>query len=291
MVSPADRRLPDGDAQGGCLRHEHVDARAEADQPKTLADADIGACFGPADDAARHQPGDLHGNDSAVRALDHQPVALVLAACLVELGVEELAGAVLDPGDAATHRRAVHMAGKDVHEHRDAGHLDIAQPQLARRHGWPDRRDHAVGGADHQPVVDRRDALGIAEEVSAPRGRDEADPEQRGREQAEQYRRAAERCDEWPSFAMDRNQRFADRVDEAHCQGAPQFLIAGCLADIVRSRNATGMKRLTPPACGGARRRRTHRPRGQCAGAPRPRSPRAGGSTSRHRGRFPPSRP
>ena len=87
-------------------------------------------------------------------------VALVLAARLVELGVEEFAGAVLDLGDAAAHRRAVHMAGEDVHEHRDARHLGAAEAELARRHGRADRGNDAVGRADHQPVVERRHALG-----------------------------------------------------------------------------------------------------------------------------------
>src|SRR4051812_49412408 len=90
----ADGRLPDRDTQGRRLRHEHIDARAETDQPETLADADIAAGLGPADDAARHQSGDLHRGDGAVRALDHQAVTLVLAAGLVELGVEKFSGAM-----------------------------------------------------------------------------------------------------------------------------------------------------------------------------------------------------
>ena len=87
----ADRRLADGDAQRRRPGQEDVDARAEADQAETLADADIGAGLGPADDAARHQPGDLHDGDRAVGAVDDQAVALVLAARLVELGIEEFA--------------------------------------------------------------------------------------------------------------------------------------------------------------------------------------------------------
>ena len=53
-----------------------------------------------------------------------------------------------------------------------------AEAELARRQRRPDRRDDAVGGADHRTVVDRRHPFRIAEEIGAPGRQDQADPEQ-----------------------------------------------------------------------------------------------------------------
>ena len=45
-----------------------------------------------ADDAARDEPGDLDDADRRAAGLDHEGLALVVLACLVEFGVEEEAG-------------------------------------------------------------------------------------------------------------------------------------------------------------------------------------------------------
>ena len=82
-----------------------------------------------ADDAAGDEAGDLHHADARARRLDHEGVALVVLARLVELGVEEQAGGVDLLDDAAGHRRAVHVAVEHVHEHRDARHRLGGKPE------------------------------------------------------------------------------------------------------------------------------------------------------------------
>jgi hypothetical protein len=108
------------------------------------------------------------------------------------------------------------MTVEDVHEDRDAGHFLCAQPQFARRNGRADGRDHAVGGADHQFIVDGRHALGIAEEVGTPGRQDQPDPEQCRGENAEQQRHAREDRDEGIALPVDRDESVLDRVDKAH---------------------------------------------------------------------------
>jgi hypothetical protein len=97
-------------------------------------------------------------------------------------------------------------------------HLRLAEIELARRHGRADGRDDAVGRADHQPVVDRGDALGVAEEIGAPGGQDRADPEQAGGERAQDDGSAGEGGDERPSFPVDGDEGVSDRILNAHAR-------------------------------------------------------------------------
>ena len=96
-VSPATDVWPTATRGAARLGQEDIDARAEADEAEALADRDVAAGLGPADDAARDEAGDLHDGDRAVRAFDDEAVALVLLARLVELGIEEFSGPVFDP--------------------------------------------------------------------------------------------------------------------------------------------------------------------------------------------------
>ena len=187
-VSPATAVWPTATRGVASSGRKHIDARSEADQAEALANADIAALLGPADDSPCHEPGDLHGSNSAVRTVDDDAVALVLMARLVEFGIQKFTRPMLDLGDPAAHRGAVHVAGKDIHEHGDARHLGIAEAEFARRHRWTDRRNHTIGRAYHQPVVGGRHALWVAEEVGAPARDDQTDPEQIGREQAKDQR-------------------------------------------------------------------------------------------------------
>ncbi|MCY1241135.1 hypothetical protein D9M72_540220 [compost metagenome] len=148
--------------------------------------------------------------------LDHQAVALVLVAGLVELGIDELAGAVGDAGDGAGHRRTVHMAVEHVHENRDAEHRFRAEVQLFRRQHRCDRRNAAIGWADHQIVVDRRHAFRVAEEIGAPGGEQEADPHQRLPQEAQHQRHDEEDRNEAITFLVHRDERIAHRIDQAH---------------------------------------------------------------------------
>ncbi len=119
-VSPPTAVWPIADSRRRLPGQVHVEPRAETDQPDALASADVRIGLDETDDTAGHKAGHLDDADRTVGAVDHQAVALVLAARLVEIGIEEFARPMLDAGDLAAHRRAVHVAGKDVHEHRDA---------------------------------------------------------------------------------------------------------------------------------------------------------------------------
>src|SRR5690606_24817397 len=100
-------------------RQEDVQAGAEADEAEAFAGIDRFGGFCPADDATCDEPGDLHDGDVAVAALDHHAVAFVVFARLVEPGIDELAGTVLDVGYLAANGGPVDVAVEDVHEDRD----------------------------------------------------------------------------------------------------------------------------------------------------------------------------
>ena len=105
--APSRRRPPSGRRRRAAWRssgRKTSTREPKRIRPKRSPAPIVAAGLGPADDAARHQAGDLHDGDRAVRALDDQAVALVLVAGLVEFGIEELARPMLDPGDAAAHR-------------------------------------------------------------------------------------------------------------------------------------------------------------------------------------------
>ena len=95
-VSPAIAVWPSATSGADALRQVDIDARAEADHADALAGADAGALAHEADDAPRHQAGDLHHADARAAGRDHERVALVVLARLVEVGVDEGAGVVDD---------------------------------------------------------------------------------------------------------------------------------------------------------------------------------------------------
>src|SRR3954452_5557539 len=100
-----DRHLVDPDENLGRERHVDVDAGSEADQPEALAGDELVPRLDEAQDAARVQPRDLHDPDAHARALDHERVALVVLARLVELGVDEKARRIDLRDDTAGDRR------------------------------------------------------------------------------------------------------------------------------------------------------------------------------------------
>jgi hypothetical protein len=151
-----------------------------------------------------------------MRAVNPEAVALVFGARLVEIGAEEFARLIGDGGDAAAHRGAVHMAGKDIHEDRYAQHFRIAQSQLFRRKGRACGRNNAVGGADDEPVIGWRDARRVAEEIDAPQGQRDAEPEQEVGDEAKKQCRNDKGGDEGPALPMDRDQCPFDGINNAH---------------------------------------------------------------------------
>ncbi|MNT59704.1 hypothetical protein D3C72_1972370 [compost metagenome] len=108
------------------------------------------------------------------------------------------------------------MAVEHIHENGDAQHRFRTEVQFFRWQDRRDRRDAAVGRADHQIVVDRSHALGITEEIGAPGGEQEADPHQRLPQQAQYQRHDEEDRYEAITFLVHRDQRIAHRIDQAH---------------------------------------------------------------------------
>src|SRR4051794_7081179 len=79
---PGDGDLAFGDLRARALRQVYVDPRAEADHADSLAGADGRPLAGEADDAPRHQAGDLHHDDTGVAGGDDEGVSLVVLARL-----------------------------------------------------------------------------------------------------------------------------------------------------------------------------------------------------------------
>ncbi|CAH1651816.1 hypothetical protein BOSEA31B_10697 [Hyphomicrobiales bacterium] len=204
-------------------RQIDVDARTEADQAEALAGRQRVALLDEGHDAAGNQPGDLHDADDAGGRLDRQRVALVVVARLVELGIEEEAGRIGDLGDAAGHRRAVHMAVEDVHEDRDARHRLGRQLELRRRQGLCDLADPAIGRRDHQPLPLRRDTDGVAEEIADPDRDDRTDPAEGRPEIGEHDGRHQPDGDEDVALLVDGHDHLADGIDERHEAGSVEL--------------------------------------------------------------------
>src|SRR5690606_15638355 len=135
--------LADGHARSRAFRQVDVDAGAEADKAEALASDDLVCGLRPAHDAASNETGDLNDANWTVAGLDHEAIAFVLLARLVEIRVQELARTMLDHGDAAPDRRAVDVAGEDIHEDGDPHHL-AAETKFLRREGRAYGRDDAI---------------------------------------------------------------------------------------------------------------------------------------------------
>src|SRR5947207_12728877 len=96
----ADGFLTERDQRGNAPRHVHIHARTEADQAEALAGTERVAGLGTADDAAGDQARDLDARrGGAIWEGEAERAPLVVLACLVERGVEELAGTVVDGGN------------------------------------------------------------------------------------------------------------------------------------------------------------------------------------------------
>src|SRR5262249_2933203 len=110
-----DRRLPLGDQRLPAFRQEYVQPRAEADQAETLTGTEGLALFDERPDAPRPQPCNLDPADATSGRGDHQRIALVILAGLVELGVDELSRPIGDALDTTCHGAAIHVAVEYAH--------------------------------------------------------------------------------------------------------------------------------------------------------------------------------
>ena len=134
---------------------------------------------GETDDPPRDQARDLHHAIAARRRIDHDAVALIVVARLVEIGAEEKSRMVRDPFHPALDRRAVHMAIEHRHEDGDPLERPHAKAKLGRRRAESGEADDAVRRRDHQVRAHRRHAGGVAEEIDAPQRRDQPEPAER----------------------------------------------------------------------------------------------------------------
>ena len=69
--------------------HINIHARAEADKPETVADANALALVDEGHDATGDKTGDLHDAEAPLRRFDDEAVAFIVFAGLVEVGVDE----------------------------------------------------------------------------------------------------------------------------------------------------------------------------------------------------------
>src|SRR5690606_19337755 len=193
-----------------------IHAGAETDEAEALSHRNLTRRLGPAKDAPGHETGNLHHGDWTVRTFDNQTVALVLGACLVEIRVQEPPGPIFYQRDASPDRRAVYVAGKDIHEDGDPHPVRTVESEFRRRGCGPYGRNHPVCRGNDEPVVHRRHPGRIAEEVGAPSRQQKADPEKRRPKDTKEDRTDNETGDEAVALPVDGHERFSDRVCETH---------------------------------------------------------------------------
>src|SRR5580658_1258502 len=157
-----DRARIEADHDVRALREIDVDARAEADQPDALAGGEQRALVGETDDPPGDEAGDLDNAKSPRRRIDHDAVALIVLARLVEVGAHEQAGAIDDLSDAPLDRRAIHVAIEYRHEDRYALQWRRAEAELRRRRGEAGETDDAVGGSNDEAAANRGHSRRIA---------------------------------------------------------------------------------------------------------------------------------
>src|SRR5215472_2431371 len=97
----------------------------------------------------------------------------------IEIGADELAGAIDDTLDASGDRAAINVAVEHAHENRNARQWQFTKLELLRRDRADNLADPAVGRRHHEPLADRRYPRRIAKKISTPQCRDHADPAER----------------------------------------------------------------------------------------------------------------
>ena len=151
---------------------------------------------------------------------DHERVALVVLARLVEVGVEKGAVVIGDALDPAGHRAAVHMAIEHAHEDRDPRQRPFAELEVLRRHRIGDEAHAAVRRRHHDALAHRRHAVGIAKEIDAPDRRHGAEPAQRRPQPEQEQADQREHADERQALAVDRRELGADGGENGHGHSA-----------------------------------------------------------------------
>ena len=132
-VSPADAPAARADQDVGARGQVGVQPRAEADQAVGVADRQLVAGLDVADDAARHQAGDLHGDHlGAVRRCGSRTLLRSLSSlAAAQFGRAEQPGAVLDGDHLTADRGALHVRVEDRQEDADARQRRSGRPSSA----------------------------------------------------------------------------------------------------------------------------------------------------------------
>src|SRR6185437_12727907 len=157
-----------------------------------------------ADDPTSNEARDLHHRNAAAGYRNHQCIAFVVDAGLVQVGIEELAGLVHDFFDLSGDRAPIHVTIENAHEYRNSRQRLFAKAEFARRRCARHLAHAAVCRRHHQTVAHRRDARWVAEKIGTPDGGKSAKPAERAPqpEQDQTYQR--EGADERISFRRDR---------------------------------------------------------------------------------------
>jgi hypothetical protein len=158
----------------------------------------------------------LGHTDAAVRGRDYQRIALIVLACLVELGIDELAGPIGDAVDPSCGGTAVHMTIENAHEDRDPRQRPVAQAEFGWRQNTHDHGDAPIRGRHHDTVSHRRHADGIAEKQRAPDGQQRADPPQWRPQQEQDQAHEGKAADEEIAFGMNRRDLRANGIGYRH---------------------------------------------------------------------------
>src|SRR5271155_3008743 len=143
-------------------REIDIHPRTEADEANALARAQERAFVSETNDPPGDEARDLHDAKSPGRRIDHDAVALIVLARLVEVGVEEEARMIDDLRDTALDRGAIDVAVEDRHEDRHPLQRRHAEAEFGRRGSEAGETDDAVGGRNDEVAADRRHARRIA---------------------------------------------------------------------------------------------------------------------------------
>src|SRR5260221_13700826 len=166
----ADHSLPGDRQRHPAGREIDIGPAAETYDPETLPGNDLLALAQIADDAPCNEPGDLDDGDVAAtvelvhrRNADRHP--LIVLACFVEAGIDELALAIAQLRNAPTDRDAVDVAIEDVEEDADPSHRCRAHFELGRGDRRSDGEHAPIGRTGHPPGAQRRPPPGVAKEI------------------------------------------------------------------------------------------------------------------------------
>src|SRR5262249_22960905 len=212
----ANRGLACGNQWRCALRQIDIETRTKADHAKALSSADRLASAYEADDAPCNKAGNLHDGNTRASSCDHDAIALVVDACLVDVGVKELARVInyfLNfPGDWA----AVYMAVEHAHEDRNARQRLVTEAKVRWRHRTGDLVYTAIRGRDHQAITYWCYARRVTEEIGTPDRCQRAEPSERTPQPEQNEANQGEGPDEWVALRAHSDDLRAKLIGDQH---------------------------------------------------------------------------